>query len=375
MIPLNSTNPLLLLGAGADSTDVQYATGFSAPDPFLLLLRGNTRTVVVSILEAGRARKTNPPLRVITTGELALPPKSRRDLGAQALALLQAEGLASVSVSSRCPVGVVRTLEKGGLRVKLMPDPVFPQRLVKTEAELTRMRKAQRAAVAGMKRAVDVIRMSSVDAKGRLVWEGAVLSSERLRREIDVCLLHQDCQADEIIVAGGDQGADPHERGHGPLRAGETIILDIFPRHKQSGYWGDLTRTVIKGKPAAAQRKLYQAVKQAQEGALQQVRAGVTGAEIHDGVCRTFEALGFKTGERNGIHQGFIHSTGHGVGLEIHEAPSISPAGGPLEAGQVITIEPGLYYPGLGAVRIEDTGVVTETGIQLLASCPKVFAL
>jgi len=187
--------------------------------------------------------------------------------------------------------------------------------------------------------------------------------------------LHQDCQADEIIVAGGDQGADPHERGHGPLRAGETIILDIFPRHKQSGYWGDLTRTVIKGKPAAAQRKLYQAVKQAQEGALQQVRAGVTGAEIHDGVCRTFEALGFKTGERNGIHQGFIHSTGHGVGLEIHEAPSISPAGGPLEAGQVITIEPGLYYPGLGAVRIEDTGVVTETGIQLLASCPKVFAL
>jgi len=375
MKPLKSTTALLLVGGGADDTNVRYASGFSAPDPFLYLQRGGVRTVVVSILEAGRAGKLLPPLRVVTVGELNLRPKARRDLGAQALALLMSEGLREVSVSSLCPLGIVRALEQGGIKVKLGPNPVFPQRLEKSAFELSRMRCAQRAAVAAMRRATDILRLSSVDTKGRLVWEGGVLSSERVRREMDVCLLQHDCQADEIIVAGGDQGTDPHERGSGPLRAGETIILDVFPRHKASGYWGDLTRTVLKGKPSAAQRKLYQAVKQAQSSALQKVRAGVSGAEIHGVVCKTFASLGYETGEVNGIHQGFIHSTGHGVGLEIHEAPSIAPSGGPLVAGQVITIEPGLYYPGLGAVRIEDTGVVTESGIQLLAGCPKVFAL
>jgi Xaa-Pro aminopeptidase len=180
---------------------------------------------------------------------------------------------------------------------------------------------------------------------------------------------------DDVIVAGGDQGVDPHERGQGPLFARQPIVLDIFPRSRVSGYWGDITRTVIRGPATPGQLRQYQTVLRAQTRALAAVKPGVTGAAIHALVCEEFAKAGYKTESVGGLPRGFIHSTGHGVGLEIHEAPSVSPAGTALEPGHVITIEPGLYYPGVGGVRIEDTVVVTETGSSLLARCPKVFEL
>lgn len=369
------TPPLLLVGAGADALDVRYASGFDAPDPFLFLLDGETAVVVVSILEAGRALRQKPPLEVITLPSLNLPREETRSLGAQAVALLQGRQAAAVRVSERCPVKVVRNLEAAGIEVQIQPDPLFPQRIRKRADELRALVQSQRAAVAAMTRAIAVLQAAETDIRGRLIWEGAVLTSERVRAEIDLTLLRANCMAEETIVAGGDQATDPHERGSGPLLAGQPVVLDIFPRHKSTGYWGDITRTVLKGSPTAAQRKLYQTVKRAQLAALRAVAPGVTGAAIHERVCQEFALAGYETGLHRGVHQGFIHSTGHGVGLEIHEAPGISPLGGPLEPGMVITIEPGLYYPGIGGVRIEDTVVVTETGSRMLATCPKVFVL
>ncbi len=369
------TGPVLLVGGGADREDVRWAAGFDAPDPFLFLLHGNRRHVVVSPLELGRALRTGNDLECHGIDDLGLEGEERRSYGAQAAALLRRLHVREVGVSARCPVGLVRQLEERAVRATVLPDPVFPMRLQKTENEILALRRSQRAAVAAMKAAMGLIAGSTPGKGGRLEEGGRVLTSERVKTRIEQVLLESQCVCEDLIVAGGEQGVDPHERGSGPLRAGETVVMDIFPRSRVSGYWGDITRTVIRGEATPEQRRLYATVLRVQKAAVGRVRAGVTGAEIHAGVCADFEAAGYRTGKVDGIPRGFIHSTGHGVGLEIHEGPSVGPLGGPLEPGQVITIEPGLYYPGVGAVRIEDTVVVTETGCEPLATCTKRFEL
>ncbi len=370
-----STSPILLVGGGADATAVRYASGFTATDPFLFLRGRGGDVLVVSMLELGRAQALRGSVRCLTPADLPLP-KGKRGLGDQALALLRHLGLKGVGVTPACPVGLVRTLEAGGVRVKVVEGNLFPERLLKNPAEIRALREAQRAAVSAMAVAVGMIRASRILAGGALELDGKALTSERVRAGVEMDLLQRQFAAEaDIIVAGGDQGVDPHERGHGKLFAGQTIVLDIFPRSRRSGYWGDITRTVLRGKPSAEQRRLYNTVLKVQRAALERVRPGVSGAEIHREVAAAFEAAGYVTGLKDGVPQGFIHSTGHGVGLDIHEAPSISPLGGPLEAGHVVTIEPGLYYRGIGGVRIEDTVVVTDDGCSPLARAPKVFAL
>ena len=376
MTTKKSTSPLLLIGGGADAVPVRYIAGFTAPDPFLFVsVRGESH-VLVSMLELGRARRAATGLTCHTPESLGLGRAERRDLGKQALALARHLKLKTAHVSRQCPVGVARALEAGGVRVRLAREPLFPGRLCKNEAEVAHLRSAQRASARAMRGAMDCIAAAEIGPEGRLLTpEGEPLTSERVRAGIEVSLLEDQCGGDEIIVAGGDQGVDPHERGHGPLYAGHTVVLDIFPRSKSSGYWGDMTRTVLRGTASREQKRLYRTVLDAQKRALDRIAPGVTGKEIHQGVCEDFKTAGYETGMRDGVPQGFIHSTGHGVGLDIHEAPSISPAGGPLEEGNVITIEPGLYYKGVGGVRIEDTVVVTADGFAFLERCRKVFEL
>jgi Xaa-Pro aminopeptidase len=270
---------------------------------------------------------------------------------------------------------VVRQLEGKRIEVAVESGPLRPGRLIKQSEEVKYLKAAQRAAVAGVEEGRRIIGGSVIGRDGVLRdTEGKVLTSERVRAAIAHVLLDHGCHADELIVAGGDQAVDPHERGHGPLRAEEWIILDIFPQ-SESGYWGDITRTVMKGTPTPDQKRLYETVKRAQMAALRQVKAGVKGSTIHEGIVTAFERAGYATGIKDGVPQGFIHSTGHGVGLDIHEAPRIAPGSGRLRAGMVVTIEPGLYYRGLGGVRIEDTVLVTKEGCQLLPRCAKTGTL
>lgn len=366
----SKTSPLVLIGGTADASDVLHATGFTAPDPFVCILDRSWAHLIVSSLEVGRARAMSGNVTSHTPQELGVRPP-QRGLGAHVLAYLHSRKQSSVRVSSRCPVGVVRFLESNDIQVTVQSDPLRPERLIKGKEEIMKLKAAQRAAVDGIQTARTLIEQASVRKDGTLMENrGTPLTSERVRAAIAHTLLDYGCQADEIIVAGGDQAVDPHERGHGPLRAHEWIILDVFPK-AASGYWGDITRTVMKGSPSAEQKHLYDSVRRAQTAALGQVKAGVKGSTIHQQIVEAFEAAGFTTGEKDGVPQGFIHSTGHGVGLEIHEEPRLSPGGGPLRAGMVVTIEPGLYYRGLGGVRIEDTVVVTREGCQLLARCGK----
>ena len=208
---------------------------------------------------------------------------------------------------------------------------------------------------------------------GVLFLNGAVLTSERLRRRVHQTLMDCNSIGEHTIIASGDQGCDPHQVGFGPLRARETIIIDIFPRDEASGYYGDLTRTVCKGQASKPMRHLYETVLEAQQLGLDHIRPSAEGHLIHESIQRFFGDAGYETGEKDGYMQGYFHSTGHGLGLEIHEEPRIGPHGDALESGHVVTMEPGLYYRGLGGVRIEDTVVVCEGGYENLSSLPKVL--
>ena len=366
------TMPVLIVDSAEKNADLRHAFDFSTPDPIVGMIRGRERWLVVPQMEFGRASRC-ADTKVVTPDMLKIPRRHRRRISGWALGLLRAVGVRRVTVGADFPLGVARRLEAAGVRIRVATQPLFPARAVKTPAEIAKIRAVQSAAVAAMQEAVRMIAASRVDARGFLRTGRDYLTSERVRACITRALLDRQCMGREIIVAGGVQGADPHSKGEGPLRAHEAIVIDIFPKHMDHGYWGDITRTVIKGTPGARLRGMYQAVYAAQREALRRVRAGASLPSIHRAVIREFERRGYPTDLMDGKPCGFIHGTGHGVGLDIHESPSIGVAPGRLRRGNVITIEPGLYYPDLGGVRIEDTVVVTASGFKYLATCGKRF--
>jgi Xaa-Pro aminopeptidase len=207
---------------------------------------------------------------------------------------------------------------------------------------------------------------------GELVRDGETLTSERVKEAIEVTLLRHGCGLDDTIVACGADAADPHDRGSGPLLAGEPVIVDIFPRSKATKYHADMTRTFCRGEPTETVEEWYDLTRTAQDAALAAIEPGVTGAAVHDAVCEVYEDAGLPTLRSDETTEtGFIHSTGHGVGLDVHERPRVAPGGEELEPGHVVTVEPGLYDPAVGGVRIEDLVVVTEDGHENLTDYPR----
>lgn len=362
------TDPVLLVAAPSQNPDIRYITGFTAPDPVVVLCVGNKKHLVVSSLEYGRAVRETRGLKVHTPESLRVETAKRRDVVAWSIALLKANRIHRARVPWDFSLGIASKLQKENILCEVIEGPVFPQRAVKTEKEIEFIRESQCAAVHAMKAACSRIRNAFVNSKGFLCEGRKVITSEDMQLFIDRVLLECNCATDSTIAACGLLSADPHERGSGPLRVNEPIVLDIFPQNKKHGYFGDLTRTVVKGKPSAKVAAMFRAVKAAQERALNMVAPGVHAGLIHEAVHRTFGMHGFETRIMDGFPQGFIHGTGHGVGLAVHEAPAVSTADSVMKAGNVITIEPGLYYRDAGGVRIEDTVVVTKTGWEYL--CP-----
>ena len=364
------TTPILLLGGAADAADVRYATGFTAPDPFLFLDDGSQRILLVSLLEYGRAAETARACRVLLPKDLPVSKNEQQRLSDCAYGLLKHVGRRTVGVSAMFPGAIVRGLEKKGIRVTVLKGDVYPQRIIKTAREIEHIALAQAAAATALQAAVRHLRACKVDRAGYVRYHKSKLTSEALRWVIESELLRHNCNPGDTIVASGPASANPHERGAGPIRANTPIILDIFPSHKSSGYFGDITRTVVKGRASEPLRNVLHAVSAAQKAALKTIRAGVAFATPYHRAEQLFKKRGFVTEFRAGVARGFIHSLGHGVGLEIHEAPSLSGrAEGRLRSGHIVTVEPGLYYPEIGGVRFEDTVAVTATGWKLLAKC------
>ena len=385
MLDLDGTDALLLVGDSERSADMLYATGFSAPDPFVFLQTNRANYLLIGDLELDRARDQARVDEVLSLSRYDRLAADRLDEAADEedyptrryralLMLLEELKVRSMKVPADFPVGAADILRQSGLRLEVAAEPLFAHRSRKQPVEIDAVVQALVAAERGMKRAIEIIRSAAVDSQDRLVGaDGQILTSQGVRRLIHQSLLADDCTGQHTIVACGEDGCDPHQQGSGPLLAGQPIILDIFPRSEESGYFGDITRTVLKGEASSRQRDLYRAVEEGQQLALERIRAGVDGSDIHRAIEALFTDRGFETGERNGRMQGFFHGTGHGLGLEIHEAPSIGKRRDILQVGQVVTVEPGLYYQGLGGVRIEDVVVVEEEGCRNLTSFPKYF--
>jgi len=363
-----------LYAASESSADSFYLSGVFVPDPFLAIIAQNKSYAVVSQLEYGRVAKQSnfdevmllEAIRKKAAENLQIPPS---EVGAGELMVYFAQRFAvkKVEVPADFPAIYYAKLFEAGYRVHIVEGAFFPKRAKKTDAEARAIKQGNAASAAGIRAAEAVLRASTIEGD-RILYEGRALTSERLRSVIDQACLEKGATASRTIVAGGLQACDPHEVGRGVLRPNQLIIIDVFPQVQKSGYHGDMTRTFLKGKANPAQRSLVKAVRDAQTAAMDSVKAGVKGDAVHAAANAVFEAEGFVTERRKSGFVGFIHSTGHGLGLEVHEAPRVSKDAPKLKAGHVITIEPGLYYPEIGGCRIEDVVRVTKDGYEKLSN-------
>jgi Xaa-Pro aminopeptidase len=376
-----STSTRLLFSESEHGADMFHATGFRAPDPFLFLESRGKTSILLSDLEIDRGRKEARVDEVVSWSDLertvaadtGTKPSPAAVIAAFIKGRVKARGGSRPQVPSHFPLGLARELERHGVTVTPVEGMFRPERQIKSAGEIRLLTEATRITETGMERAFEVLRASSIGRGNVLRWGGAVLTSERLRTEIESAILRAGgIPAGNSIVACGEQACDPHERGHGPLQGNSLIILDLFPRAR-SGYYGDLTRTVVRGKASEAQSRLWEICLLGQKLALGSLRAGADGGAIHREVTDFFRDNGYPTERVGGRWTGFFHGTGHGLGLDLHEAPRFG--AGKLKAGQVFTIEPGLYIPGIGGVRHEDVALITKTGHKLLSRCPKPLEL
>jgi Xaa-Pro aminopeptidase len=346
-------------GSSADA-NVRYLTRFRTTDPVVYVQRpGERGMIVVPQMEYERAVRESTAavatradagyLEYIKAGE----PRWRAT--AHMIADLAA---GPVLVPATFPLALARELESFRPVLLDAAGAVEGMRAVKTPKEIERIRSVQRVTEAAMERGIALIR-TSVPRGGVLHRDGRPLTSEAVRAEMHAYLLAHECRGTDTIVSCGPDTALPHSHGTGPLREDEPIVIDIYPQDELTGYHADMTRTVVKGEPTPAIREMYDAVRDAKALGISMVRAGAAGADLYHAVVEFFRDRGYESDAR-----GFTHSLGHGVGLEVHEEPSLGPQGGVLAAGNVVTVEPGLYYPGTGGVRLEDMGAVTPTGFD-----------
>ncbi len=356
----------LIFAAGETSADLLYASGFQAPDRFIYFACLQEQAVIVSALEQDRAEKECKPNIAIFERNDFLKNEKASDLDV-ICSLAKSRDISEFRVPHDFPLALADALRKRGLIVLAEKEAFYPERQYKSNAEILHLSAALRIAEAGMRRGINIIKEASVNTDGILEWNGEILSSEILRSEINISMIRRGGFSNSTIAACGSQAAEPHNIGSGPIFANKTIIMDIFPRIQESGYWGDLSRVVVKAEAPDIVKKAYAAVFEAREYAKTLIRPGAIPAEIHKAVKALMEKHGFRTGRQNGRNFGFFHGLGHGIGLEIHEKPSLSPTGSePLKGGEVLTVEPGLYYPEWGGVRLEDIVAVGANDCRCL---------
>jgi len=342
------------------------------PDAFVAFGVSGRKVAIVSALEFNRVRRKSDfdvvlPLETyLQRAQKAWPD---RKVGAADVIALAARDhrVERFVVPEDFPAGLFNRLARAGIELEVADGALFPERECKTAAEAAAIRAGNACCARGFAAAEAMLSESKVVGR-RLVHRRRTLTSEAVKFAIEVACLEGGGVATQPIVAGGNQACDPHERGAGPLRPHELIVIDIFPRVTKTGYFGDMTRTFLRGRASDGQRALVAAVRAAQQAAFKAIRTGVNGRAVHACAAEVFAARGFATKRTARGPVGFIHGTGHGLGLALHEAPRLSGAADHiLLRGSVVTVEPGLYYHGLGGCRIEDVVQVTDRTPTLLS--------
>ncbi|MDO8555127.1 MAG: Xaa-Pro peptidase family protein [bacterium] len=367
------------LGPPHFSGDILWRTGFKAPDPFLLVEIEDKVYLLLSSLELERAAKEcKAGIEVINAADY------KTESGGYLENFLKKHGVKTVVVPGTFPCEQYEALKKS-FKVIFVPAPFYPARAIKTDWEVAEIEKAQRAVEKAVSNAVKFLGACGIVGESIVFDEGTELdghgrifvTSEILRKVIDDALYAKGYLGIDTIVSCGAQAADPHCAGSGPLQAHQPIVMDVFPLSMKTHYYADMTRTVFKGRPSDELIEMYYEVMFTQDNAIHWIKAGVDGHDIYERACVRFEAAMFPTELKKRPLEGFIHGVGHGVGIDIHEPPSIGGKKDILQVGNVVTVEPGLYYSRardhipVGGIRIEDMVLVTKDGCRNLTQFPK----
>ncbi|WP_135610000.1 Xaa-Pro peptidase family protein [Methanococcoides sp. AM1] len=375
----NNCDAFLMIG-NSNNADIYYSTHFLAGDPFTYIqMKQGEESLIVSTMELNRAKMESRVSNVHTMQEYGYPEKlkERKD-GELAYcdclaAIFQQKKVRHIMVPHDFPLFTAQALKELGFSVIPAKSPFKEMRKEKASEEIEKIKASQYACEKAMEAAIGLVDDARVD-NGVLYSGEEALTSETIRATIEHTLLDYGCEAESTIVACGLKSSNPHWEGEGKITVNQPIVIDIFPRSKKSRYFADMTRTVLKGEASKELVDMYEAVHAAQEAAFAVLKPGALYSEVHNAVCDEFEKRGYET-IRNNSEVGFIHSTGHGVGLDIHEQPSVATQDGEVEIGHVVTIEPGLYYPELGGIRLEDMVVITEDGFENLTKMEKEFVV
>ncbi len=361
------------------SPELRHEVPLLVPDPFMYAERDGARYVLTNVLEANRIAGVGS-YEVHLSDEYGLdelikegrkPDEIRNEIMLRAC---RAFGIDDAVVPFWFPLQLADFLRKNGIQLQADRELFDDRRRVKNVAEIEGIRRAQRAAEAGMAAARDLL-VAAEQRNGTLTVDGEPLTSERIKLAIGRAFTELDCTADEFIVAHGAQGASGHDMGSGPIAPGEAVVIDLWPKDRASACFADMTRTFVVGEPPEEIVEWQRLCKEALDRSLDAVKAGVKGRDVYDVSCDVFEERGYPTQRTKELgkplDEGFFHGLGHGVGLEVHEEPGLGFIGRKeLLAGDVVTIEPGLYRQGFGGVRLEDLVLVTENGAENLTHFP-----
>jgi Xaa-Pro aminopeptidase len=370
---------VLIYGDTMRSPELRHEVPVLIPDPFLYAEKDGRRVVILHSLEIPRVREDAPDLEIVALEKLGTD-----DLFAQGLKTWEIElevavrgcrelGVDHAVVPPSFPLGHADHLRANGVEVTVERDLFDNRRRAKTSTEIAGIRRAQRACEAALDASRELLRRAQANGAG-LEVDGEPLTCERIKRVIEDVFADHDVEGSDMIVSHGPQTAVGHNMGSGQIAPNEPIVFDLFPRDRTTGCYSDMTRTYVVGDPSDEIKEWYALVKRALETSTAGVRPGVNGRTLFELVCEQFHEAGYKTqlnkepGEV--LEDGFFHSLGHGVGLEVHELPSMGRSGQDLVPGDVITIEPGLYRSGYGGLRLEDIVLVTEDGYEVLTQYP-----
>lgn len=371
----SSSGPSLMMFTASEyDSNLYYAVKFSVPDPFPYFRIGGKSIILMSDLELGRSQKQAKVDEVLSYSDIQIKAKAsgveKPSVADVTAYFLKSKKVREIQVPDNFNLGLADALRQRGIEVVSKPDPFFEERVYKNKDEVRMITQSLRHTENAIHKLEDLLRKSKI--KGKFVYHGTrKVTSELLKKVLNVSMMENNCIGSHTIVASGNQGCDPHNEGTGTVWANQSLIVDVFPRSGDTFYYADITRTFVKGKASAALKAQYEAVKVAQEKGIRMVAPGVNGRSVHQAIQKEMESRGYKTERRNGTMVGFFHGTGHGLGLDVHEPPRVNASDHVLKKGEVVTVEPGLYYPGVGAVRIEDLLVVTAKGHQNLTVYPK----
>jgi Xaa-Pro aminopeptidase len=355
-----------VLYASSRDADMRYLTHFTTSDPFVFFKKpGDPGVIIISQMELGRASR-EASAAVMTRTQAGLPDilKKEKDPYRATAMMIAGQVGKKILVPPNFPIALANSLNKY-CTILVDSGTVQSMRAKKSRDEILLMKNVQKVTEKAMERAISLIRSASVK-KGILYLDKTPLTAEFVKFSMHSLLLQHGCNAVDTIVSCGEDTSIPHITGSGPLKSDKPIVIDLFPVNEISGYYADMTRTVVRGEPSPEILEMYNTLREAKHLGISLVRKGASGADIHQEVVDFFKDHGYESTTR-----GFVHNLGHGVGLQVHELPTVGPAGKALLSGNVITIEPGLYYPGIGGVRLEDIGVVTAKGFENFTKFPE----